>query len=158
MYPPDFAANLKDKDGALKDFYGWTQTYMQRMNMETARFMNVDAPAIARAGQDLPNVKFLMPDYGFQGEKTYPEFTYTLPTGQPVFRAIMYGPGAQSLADQIRSRVGTQRPAFINAFVWNWGSKLSDLKKMLDILGPGFVPVTPSQLNALYQQAHSGAK
>lgn len=153
MYPPDYGVNLKDRASALKNFYGWTQTYMQRMDMETVRFMNVDAAAIAQAGPLLPQVPFLMPDYGFQGEKTYPEFTYTLPTGQPVFRAIMYGPGAQGLADQIHSRVGTTRPAFINAFVWNWGSKLSDLKKMLDILGPDYVPVTPSQLNALYHQA-----
>lgn len=153
MYPPDFAANLKDRRGATRGFYDWTQTYMDRMDMKTLRLMNVDAPAIAQVGRDMPGVKFLMPDYGFQGEKTYPEFTYTLPTGQPAFRAIMYGPGPQSLADQIRSRVGAQRPAFINAFVWNWGSSLSDLKKMLDILGPDYVPVTPSQLNALYEQA-----
>jgi hypothetical protein len=37
--------------------------------------------------------------------------------------------------------------------VWNWGSKLRDLKQMLAILGPEYVAVTPSQLHALYRQA-----
>ena len=32
-------------------------------------------------------------------------------------------------------------------------SKLGDLKKTLEILGPDFVAVTPSQLQALYKQA-----
>jgi hypothetical protein len=38
---------------------------------------------------------------------------------------------------------------------WNWGSKLSDLKRIMELLGPEYVAVTPSQLHTLYQQAHS---
>ena len=45
----------------------------------------------------------------------------------------------------------TSRPAFLNAFIWNWGSTLGDLKKTLEILGPDYVAVTPSQLHALYE-------
>ena len=39
----------------------------------------------------------------------------------------------------------------MNAFIWNWGSSLADLKKTLELLGPEFVAVTPSQLDALYR-------
>ena len=103
---------------------------------------------------------FLMPDYGWSGPKTYNEFTYTLPTGQPVFRAALegQGQGPQEKADLLRRRAGTARPAFLNAFIWNWGSSMSDLKKMLDILGPDYVAVTPSQLNDLYRQAKAQDK
>ena len=156
IYPPDYATALKDRDGALKDFYNWTQQYMRRMDMATVRLMGVRTADIPRVGEDLPGVSFLMPDYGIQGERTYAEKTYTLPTGQPVFRAVSYGPGSQHIADEISGSVGAVRPAFVNAFIWNWGSKLSDIKRALDILGPGYVAVTPSQLNTLYREAQAG--
>lgn len=156
IYPPDFGKALKDPSGALSTFYDLTQKYMDRMDMHTLRLMGVGTADIAQAGKDLPNVAFLMPDYGQQGEKAYSDYTYTLPTGQPVFRAGAYGPGSKTLADEVRSHVGTTRPAFLNAFIWNWGSKLKDIKGMLDDLGPEFVPVTPSQLNALYREAQAG--
>lgn len=157
IYPPDFGKALKDPSGALTSFYGLTQKYMDRMDMRTVRLMGVGPADIAQAGKDLPKVAFLMPDYGQQGEKSYSEFTYTLPTGQPAFRAGSYGPGAKNMADEVRSHVGATRPAFLNAFIWNWGSKLKDIKGMLDDLGPDFVPVTPSQLNALYREAQAKA-
>ena len=123
--------------------------------MKTVRLMNVRTEDIAGVGADLPGVGFLMPDYGTQGGDAYSHFTYTLPTGQPVFRAVSFGPGAERLAGEVRHSVGTTRPAFVNAFIWNWGSKLSDLKAMLDTLGPEYVAVTPTQLNALYRQAQA---
>ncbi len=154
IYSPDWGKTLKDRDGAFRSFYDMTNGAMQRMDMKTIRLMNVGTPDIPRVGKLLPDVAFLMPDYGFSGAKSYGELTYTLPTGQPVFRAAVGAEGgAQNMADQIRRRVGTQRPAFVNSFVWNWGSKLSDLKEMLEILGPEYVAVTPSQLNALYRES-----
>jgi|GEM_PF-564653 len=158
MYPSDWATSLKDRDAATHSFYRWTQTYMNRLDMRTVRLMNVAAADISRVAPDLARTKFLMPDYGYSGEHTYPEFTYTLPTGQPVFRAITPAEGgAQHLADLVRQRVGTIRPAFANVFIWNWGSKPADIKQMLNLLGPEYVPVTPSQLYELYKQAHPTA-
>lgn len=156
IYPPDWAKALKDRPAAFASFYGWTQKYMERLDMKTVRLMNVRTEDIAGVGADLPGVGFLMPDYGTQGGDSYSHFTYTLPTGQPVFRAVSYGPGAERLAGEVRHSVGTTRPAFVNAFIWNWGSKLSDLKAMLEALGPEYVAVTPTQLNALYRQAQAG--
>jgi hypothetical protein len=155
MYPPDWAKTLKDRSAATRSFYDWTQNYMARMDMKTVRLMNVRTEDIAGVGRDLPGVAFLMPDYGTQGGDSYSHFTYTLPTGQPVFRAVSYGPGPERLAGEVRGSVGQTRPAFVNAFIWNWGSKLSDLKAMLDLLGPEYVAVTPTQLNALYREAHA---
>jgi hypothetical protein len=147
----EWAVALKDRDKALKSFYDWTQKYMGRMDMKTVRFMHPNVTDIAEAGKYLPKVAFLMPDYG-GGARPYSEVTYSLPTGQAVFRAAT-GTNVAGMAAQIRQRVGAVRPAFVNAFIMNWGMTLTDLKKMLDDLGPGYVPVTPSQLNALYRQA-----
>ena len=82
---------------------------MRRMDMKTIRLMNVDAPSIAQAGTLLPQIDFLMPDYGHAGANVYSELTYTLPTGQPVFRAATNGSGPENLAAQIRARAGAAR-------------------------------------------------
>ena len=153
IYPTDWAKALQDRPAKLADFYHLTADYMARLDMHTLRLMNVGTTDIADAGADLPNIRFLMPDYGLAGESGYPEYTYTLPTGQAVFRGASDGPGAATLADEIRAHAGTARPAFLNAFVYIWGAHASDLKQMLTLLGPDYVPVTPSQLNTLYRQA-----
>lgn len=127
---------------------------MRRLDMRTIRLMNVNAPDIARAARLLPEARFLMPDYGNPGDKPYSALTYDLPNDQTVFRAITGADaGPEKLAEQIRERVGTTRPAFVNVFIWNWGSKLSDLKRIMELLGPEYVAVTPSQLDALHRQS-----
>lgn len=155
IYGPDWATALKDRDGAFAEFYHWTEQYMSRLDMRTIRLMNVSAPDIAQAAHLMPDVRFLMPDYGNPGDKPYSALTYDLPGDQTVFRAITGADaGPERLANQIRQRVGTTRPAFLNVFIWNWGSKLSDLKRIMELLGPEYVAVTPSQLHTLYRQAH----
>ena len=151
--PSDWGRALKDEPAAFRQFYDWTQDYMKRLDLKTIRINDVGAAQIARVGANLPETTFLMPDYGYADKRNYNELTYTLPTGQSVFRAASYGPKGNDLAREIRLRVGTSRPAFLNVFVFNWGSSLAETKQMLDSLGAGFVPVTPSQLNALYRSA-----
>lgn len=153
MYPSSWGASLKNREDAFQWFYERTQDYMNRMDMNTLRLMDVRREDIARVAPLLPELDYLMPDYGHAGGTAYRELTYTLPTGQSVFRAVTSGSGPQHLAEQIRARALGARPAFVNAFIWNWGSNLSDLKKTLELLGPDYVAVTPSQLNALYRQA-----
>ena len=156
--PLDWGRALKDEAAAFRQFYDWTQESMKRLDMKTIRINDVGPAEIARVGANLPATEFLLPDYGYQGEPSYPELTYTLPTGQAVFRAISYGPEPKALAEEVRSRVGAARPAFLNVFVFNWGSSMAKIKAALDLLGPEYVPVTPSQLNALYRQAANRPK
>ena len=153
IYPTEWAKALKDRPAQLQAFYGLTQSYLDRLDMHTVRLMNVSRADIADAGRALPGVPFLMPDYGLAGENGYPEYTYTLPTGQPVFRGASDGPAAATLAAELRDHAGPTRPAFLNAFVYLWGTHLSDLRQMLTLLGPDYVPVTPTQLNALYRES-----
>ncbi len=153
IYPTDWAKALKNRPAQLQTFYNLTNSYMSRLDMHTLRLMNVSNNDIAAAGRDLPGVGFFMPDYGLAGENGYHEYTYTLPTGQPVFRGASDGPAAATLATEIRAHAGQTRPAFLNAFVYLWGTHLSDLKQMLTLLGPDYIPVTPTQLNTLYREA-----
>ena len=151
--PTDWGQSLKDEPAVFRRFFGWTQEYMRRLDMRALRVNDVGPEQIARVGANLPATMFLMPDYGYANERTYDALTYTLPTGQAVFRAASYGPKAIDLAKEIRAHVGTARPAFLNAFVVNWGSSMAELKRALELLGPDYIAVTPSQLNALYHAA-----
>jgi len=153
IYPTDWAKALAGRPAKLQEFYNLTNAYMNRMDMHTVRLMNVGTTDITTAGQDLPGVSFLMPDYGLAGENGYSQYTYTLPTGQPVFRGASDGPGGATLAAEIRANAGSTRPAFLNSFVYIWGAHMTDLKQMLTLLGPDYVPVTPTQLNTLYREA-----
>ncbi len=153
VYPKDWGLALKDRDRAFRSYDDWTQKYMTRLGLKGLRVMEADTSDIARVGKGLPGVSFLMPDYGPESENSYSARTYLLPTGQPVFRAVTYGPNPQQIADQIRGTVGETRPAFVNSFVFLWGARLSNIKDALSILGPDYVAVTPSQLNALYRQS-----
>ncbi len=150
MYPPEWAADLKHRNAAFKAFYSLTGQYMHRLDMHTLRLMGVNADSIAKVGPLLPDISFLMPDYGYQGENSYSQLTYTLPNGQEVFRAGTGGGTAEQLAQDVKARVGSTRPAFLNVFCMNWSTSLQSLHDMLKLLGPNYVAVTPSQLAQLY--------
>jgi len=151
VYPSAWGKALKDLPGARRRFYrDWTQDYMARTGMKGLRVMVAPDDDLTWVGAETPQVAFQMPDYGYLGGD-YAHLTYTLPSSQPVFRAASFGPEAQDLADQIRSHVGKSRPAFLSVFVSFWGADMTKLKKTLDLLGPGYVAVTPSQLSTLYR-------
>ena len=163
--PTSWATRLRDRNAAFQDFYRWTWHYMNRMDMKTLRPMqswgrkNLDAPTIAKIAAALPRVKFLMPDYGWAGEKRYHHITYKLPSGQVVFRSGTNWTTKEArevpyLVKQIRAHLGKKRPRFMNVFICNWFMGPHRLYRMLKMLGPDYVDVTPSQLNTLYREAH----
>jgi hypothetical protein len=166
MYPSVWANRLDNRQAAFQHFYHWTWRYMQRMDMKTLRVHQALARNNAMAMQDiaqaaaaLPQVKFLMPDYSYAGEKGYHQITYSLPSGQVVFRAatnwtLNKPEEIPYLVKQIRAHLGATRPAFINVFILNWVMGMHRLSLLLKALGPDYVDVTPSQLNTLYREAH----
>lgn len=170
MYPSVWADRLDDRQAAFQHFYRWTWSYMQRMDMKTIRLFNVfnrnidnsmAMQNIDEVAADLPHVRFLMPDYSYARERGYHQITYSLPSGQVVFRAATSYTRDKAneipyLVKQIRAQVGTTRPAFINVFIWAWGMGMHRLYLLLKALGPDYVDVTPSQLNTLYREAHHG--
>ncbi len=165
MYPSVWANRLHDPQAALRSFYRWTWHYMRRMDMKTLRihqgFANghMQVKDIAKAAAALPQVKFLMPDYAYTGEKGYHRITYQLPSGQVVFRSGTNWTRNEAreipyLAQQIRNHLGKKHPRFMNVFICNWFMGPHRLYRLLKTLGPDYVDVTPSQLNTLYHEAH----
>ena len=166
FYPPVWAGRLADRRAAFKRIYRWTYRYMRRMDMPTlrlflgsARGQAQERRVIAEVGAAMPQVQFLMPDYGYSGEKRYDQLTYTLPTGQAVFRASTnssFGSHwkVRDMVRQIHHWVGDRRSAFLNVFVWCWGGSMHKLYNLLHALGPRYVDVTPTQLNILYREAN----
>ena len=153
VYPSSWGKALQDRPASRRRFYrDWTQDYMKRTGMKGLRVMEATESDLAAVGADTPQVAFQMPDYGYLGED-YAHLTYALSGGQPVFRAASFGPEARDLAQQIRGHAGSARPAFLDVFVSFWGASLSKLKETLDLLGPEYVAVTPSQLNTLYRES-----
>ncbi len=165
FYPPVWARRLADRNSAFRRVYRWTWRYMQRLDMPTlrlflgsARGQTQERHVIAAVGRALPKVSFLMPDYGYSGEKHYSQLTYTLPTGQSVFRAATnssFGPHwtVHDMVHQIHHWVGGRKSAFLNVFVWNWGASMHKLYRLIKALGPRYRDVTPTQLNTLYRES-----
>ncbi|MGC8624785.1 MAG: GxGYxYP domain-containing protein, partial [Phycisphaerae bacterium] len=165
MYPSVWADRLRDRQAAFQSVYRWTWRYMRKMDMKTLRVHQAFADKakqvrdIAKVAAALPQVKFLMPDYGWPGEKGYHHITYRLPSGQVVFRAGTNWTRNKAreipyLVQQIRAHVGKTRPAFMSVFIVNWFNSMHGLHQLLKTLGPEYVDVTPSQLNTLYREAH----
>jgi hypothetical protein len=167
IYPSVWAERTDHPHAALQHFYRWTGDYLRRMDMRTFRTHQAFTPDnqgamqdIAQAAAALPQVRFFMPDYGYAGERGYRRITYSLPSGQVVFRAatnwtLDKAEEIPYLVQQIRAHVGATRPAFVNVFVLNWAMGMHRLYLLLKALGPGYVDVTPSQLNTLYREAHA---
>ena len=165
IYPSVWADRLDHPHTALRRFYRWTGDYLRRMDMHTFRTHqaftadNQDAMRdIAQAAAALPQVRFFMPDYGYADERGYHRITYSLPSGQAVFRAatswtLDKPEEIPYLVKQIRAHVGATRPAFLNVFILNWAMGMHRLYLLLKALGPDYVDVTPSQLNTLYRSS-----
>lgn len=165
FYPPVWARRLADRQAAFRRVYRWTYRYMRRLDMPTlrlflgsARGQAQEKRVIAEVGSAIPQLRFLMPDYGYSGEKRYRQLTYTLPDGQDVFRAATnssFGSSwtVQDMVHQIHHWVGNRRSAFLNVFVWNWGASMHKLYRLVHALGPRYVDVTPTQLDRLYREA-----
>ncbi|MCL5946379.1 MAG: hypothetical protein M1472_05950 [Planctomycetes bacterium] len=164
--PTEWATRLRNPNAAFRYFYRWTWRYMQRMDMKTLRPMQawgrkkLDVPTIAKIAAALPQVRFMMPDYGYAGEKGYHRITYQLPSGQVVFRSGTNWTRNEAreipyLAQQIRNHLGKKHPRFMNVFICNWFMGPHRLYRLLKTLGPDYVDVTPSQLDVLYREAHS---
>lgn len=76
--------------------------------------------------------------------------------GIPVFRACNTSdarvPNVAGLVSEIRRWAPRQRPAFLYVSLTNWFTRMEYAEAALAQLGPGYVPVTPEQLLALYTQ------
>lgn len=161
-YPDDYAQRFdaEARKRLFGDFLALTCEYLPRSDLKQLWVMGVSQPEmINRFAAEIPSIDALFPDYGKRLDR-YDEVFYPAARGIPVFHAVTHWEeGAtrsrkiERLVEQIRAASPAERPAFLHAFIWNWGADLSVLPEVMERLGPHYVAVGPDHLASLATQA-----
>ncbi len=152
VFPQTYASRFRERWKVFDGFVKWTGQYMERLGMKTVRPINGDDDRMKRYAAGIPWMEAIFPDYGRRGDINYDNGVYALADGMPVFHALTGG-GPAGLLAEIRSVVGTHRPAFVNAFLCNWNFSMDQLKAIYDGRDADMVFVTPAQMAELYKAA-----
>jgi hypothetical protein len=153
IYPETYATRYNSKEIIFDGFLSRTDQYMHRVDHAIVRPISGGINEFEEYGLKISGLLALFPDYG-RSVSTYGEATFKLSTGIPFFRTgNRYDNGIQGIISDIQSLAGTRRPAFVNAFIWNWGYKMEDLAQMVSSAPADFVFLTPAQLAKLYLEA-----
>ncbi len=166
-YPDDYAQRFTAaaRTRLFGEFLGLTRDYLPRSDLKQIWIMGVSRPeTISRYAAELPEIDAIFPDYGKRVDR-YDEVFYPTARGVPVFHAVTHWEEGAArprkidlLVAQIRAATSAERPAFLHAFIWNWGADLSVLPEVMERLGPQYVAVGPDHLAALAKQALSRQK
>ena len=156
-YPGPYAGAYRQPDNIFGGFVERTARAMGRLDERGLWTHSADAAHLARYAAGLPGLQYFLPDYGRQSDTTV-DNTDALVAGVPSFRAVCTfdpkGDGDRALellVKDIRAYTPRQRPAFLNAFVQCYPCSPTLLRRVLDQLGPDYVPVLPEHLAALYR-------
>jgi hypothetical protein len=154
VFPQTYANRYRERWKVFDGFTRWTARYMERLGMRTARPHGGDDDRMARYATGIPFMHSIFADYGRRGDINYDNGVYTLAGGMPVLHALTgWGKGWEGLLPEIRSVVGTRRPAFVNAFLCNWFFSMDQLKTIYEGRDADMVFVTPAQMAELYKAA-----
>ena len=101
----------------------------------------------------------VFPDYG-RSVRRYADAFYPSARGVPIFHAATsweeHASHEQKVArlvdGPLRQMTPAGRPAFLHAFIWNWGADLSVLSEVMERLGPDYLAVRHDHLAALARQ------
>ena len=160
-YPDSYGVRFDPayRTKVFDDFLHQTALGYKYMDLSEAWLMNITSPQLfASYAREIPELKAIFPDYG-QRLTSYNELTTVTERNVPVFHAVgQWSPdwtpaqAIDNLTAQIQRVTKGVRPAFLQLFGYNWFTRLSILKGVLQKLGPDFVPVRPDQLGELYRQ------
>ncbi len=160
-YPDSYGLRYKaeQRQAVFDGFLTQTETYMNRAGLRSLWIMNATQPEkIRRYAERIGPLEALFPDYG-KRVSDYGEATYPSARNVPVFHAVSgWTENAtreqkiKQMVEEIRSMTPSERPAFMHAFIWNWGADMSVYPEVMKRLGPGYVAVRPDHLAALYRQ------
>jgi hypothetical protein len=166
-YPDDygqrFTADARQK--IVSDFLALTNAYLPRSDLRQLWVMGISQPAlIERYVAEVTAIDALFPDYGKRADRV-DDPCYPAARGIPVFHAVTNWEEGASRArkielavEQLRAATTAERPAFLHAFIWNWGADLSILPEVMKRLGPQYVAVRPDHMAALARQAMTKQK
>ena len=149
------------------------QIWKEYLRISTQYRRQIDASALATFAEMEPQrlarfagiegIESVFANYGTTS-LTKLDNEVTMVGGKPVFRAIG-GPvtdytftargrrqAEAGMIEEIKRFTPGSRPAFLHVFLANWLSHMEMVENIARELGPGFIPVRPDQLAALYRQ------
>lgn len=151
IFPQTFGSRYRDREKILGGYLDWTSLYMQKVDEHTVRPSGGDRSRMLSYARHIKGLHSIFADYGRRG-LPYDQQNYYV-DGVPVFHAATAWGDDQEFCDQIR-KATDKRPAFFNVFLCNWFFPMERIKHIQDLMGPGYVWVTPSQLAGLYKEAN----
>lgn len=158
-YPDNYGTRFTEPAKVFDEFLDQTAAGSLNLDLKQHWMMGLADPTlIGRYARRIPEANALFPDYG-RVVTGYQDAFYPTERGVPVVRAALnwderlnQAQQIENWLDQIKAFVPTQRPAFLQLFVWNWGASLPMLVETQRRLGPDYVPLRPDQTAALARQ------
>ncbi len=160
-YPDSYGMRYRPEERAAvyDGFLDLTSTYMREAGLRSIWIMNASKPElIRRYAERIPGLEALYPDYGRRVSE-YRHATYPVGSNVGVFHAVTgwkenatRAEKVAQMVEEIRSITPAERPAFLHAFIWNWGADLGALQDVMRELGPRYVAVRPDHMAQLYRE------
>ena len=162
-YPNDYAKQFdaSARTRLFGEFLGLTRDALPRSDLKQIWIMGVSQPELLnRYAAELPGIDAIFPDYGKRLDRN-DETIYPAVRGVPVFHAVTHweeegttrSRKVDQLVDELRRASPAERPAFLHAFIWNWGADLSILPEVMERLGPQDEPNWRTRAKGLRRNA-----
>jgi hypothetical protein len=133
---------------------------MERLDLRGVWTHTATGGRLRAFAEQVPSVAYLLPDYGRLLGVTAAEANGLMGRNVPFFRALTtFNPalGEQATRElmlrDIREYTPARRPAFMHVFVQCYPWSPTQLRSVLDELGPEYVPVRADDMAALYLEA-----
>ncbi|MBQ9359040.1 MAG: hypothetical protein IJT95_05810, partial [Abditibacteriota bacterium] len=166
-YPSLYGKRFKEAEPVFDGFLALTDKYMKEMDLRVLAPMGVTVKELAHIAEKLPGIKGLLPDYARSREVTrYEESVFLTSGNMPVVRAgTSMGPDsgdpeekARFTAREILDFPDTEEgePAFIHAFLCNWGYGPAIVNRIAELLPENYVFVSGEELALLEKEYMRG--
>ncbi len=158
LYGKDLYSNAPE---VYADYLWKTGAAMKRAGLRMVHLGDTSSVPWTRADFDdwaraVPFLDGILGDYGRAAGISYGNAAFLASTGAPVIRSLVapgsHGPDDRSpkeFADAIRAATPADRPAFIHVCLVNWFMSPGIVRRALELLGPDYVPVLPSEMFSL---------
>jgi hypothetical protein len=159
-YPDAFGAQYREGDALFREYLQLTGQTMERLDLRGVWTHTATGGRLRAFAEQVPSVAYLLPDYGRLLGVTAAEANGLMGRNVPFFRALTtFNPalGEQATRElmlrDIREYTPARRPAFMHVFVQCYPWSPTQLRSVLDELGPEYVPVRADDMAALYLEA-----
>ncbi|MBP5274995.1 MAG: hypothetical protein ILO36_08705 [Abditibacteriota bacterium] len=160
-YPALYGKRYKDRAPVFGGFLELTDRYMKKMDLRVLFPMHVTEKEIWEIAEGLPWLGGQFPDY-FRNVTRYSDSVFLTAGGMPVLRSSTTWDtsdtrreyAAQHMAKEITSfpAVKEGEPAFIHAFLCNWGYDSAIVERIAELLPEEYVFVSAEEIAALEKE------